>query len=74
MANIRIIDSKGNHIQTWGISDKDIPIYFEMIMSRFDWEDKGKKEYLKIMNEKSIKDVVNLFKKRKIKGIKHNDK
>lgn len=71
MANIRITNNNGNHIQTWKISDKDIPIYFELIMSRFDWNDKGKKEYLKIMGEKSIKDVVTSFKKRKIKGEKH---
>ena len=65
MATIRIEDNKGKHVQTWSVSDNELGSYFEIIMAKFEWNDIGKKNYLKVMGEKSIKDVINGFQKRK---------
>ncbi len=75
MAFIRIMDNK-KHIQTWYISKKEIQDYFELIMSKWKWEYESKKEYLKIMGEKSIKDVITppKLKKKKTITTKGNDR
>lgn len=61
MASIIIINDKGRHIQTWGISDREIQGYFELIMAKWEWDDNGRKNYLEIMEGKSISEVLKQF-------------